>query len=296
MKPRMRPYRALRAGIVAALFVVVFATPLSGCSGDVEVCQWSGDERPEVLFRLGCRRDFKMLAGQPESSALPASQSVLFLIDRTDGNKIHFFDSEKYLHFAYASENLDGYTDLFAFNAEMYYLEGRRLLLGTLAHHIGPNIWSVEIVPTDKASPDMIRQMYDVVQASIDFDCDLRYHPTSNALEMPSRLPEGVPIVTTAELYQGATYQGMHLGETVGRVKRMKLEELAATYVSRMDIVVLDRVPNDIAAVAGLVTGEFQTPLAHVNLLAEARGTPNMALVGATTTPPSLIRTECGSG
>jgi hypothetical protein len=234
-----------------------------------------------VLYRLGCSADHESLAGEPESAALPANRSVLFLIDRREDNKIHFIDSERWRHFTYAKEMLTGFQDMSAFNAEMYYQPGRRLMLGTLAYHLGPDIYAVEIAPIDKASPAMIAEMYAVVQGAIGFEADLRYHPTSNALEMESRLPPGVPVVTTAELYAGATYQGMHLGETIGRVRRLKLEELETTYVSRMDIVVLDRVPNDIAAVAGLVTGEFQTPLAHVNLLAEARGTPNMAQVGA---------------
>lgn len=271
-----------------ALVLAVFLAVLScivGCGGGPEACVWQDEGRPDVLFSLGCRNDHVALSGQPESAALPASRSVLFLIDRTDGNKIHFIDSEKYRHFLYASEHLEGYADLSAFNAEMYYMEGRRLLLGTLTHHIGPDMFAVSIVPTDKMSPAMIAQMFGIVSDAVGFDCDLRYHPTSNALEQENRLPPGVPMVTTAELFAGATYQGMHLGETVGRIRRLKLEDLESTYVSRMDIVVVDRVPNDISAVAGLVTGEFQTPLAHVNLLAEARGTPNMALAGAYDSP-----------
>ncbi|PKN54591.1 MAG: hypothetical protein CVU56_25730 [Deltaproteobacteria bacterium HGW-Deltaproteobacteria-14] len=45
------------------------------------------------------------------------------------------------------------------------------------------------------------------------------------------------------------------------------------------DIVVLARVPDDIPPVAALISAVPQTPLAHVNLLAKARGTPN-AYVG----------------
>lgn len=275
----MRHFRAWpRSAILISAFL---GMAVISCGDESPECVWLQDGRPEVLHELGCPADHLALSGQPESAALPASRSVLFMIDRTDGNRIHFFDSERWRHFLYASERLTGYADLFAFNAEMYYQPGRRLLLGTLAHHLGPDVFAVEIVPIDKASPEMIQQMYQVVSDAIKFPCDLRYHPTSTALEMASRLPPGVPIVTTEQLFKGATYQGMHLGETVGRVKRMRLEEIEKTYISRLDLVVLDRVPNDIPAVAGLVTGEFQTPLAHVNLLAEARGTPNMALSGA---------------
>lgn len=279
------------SAICSALLLVV----LSGCGDNRTTtgatCVWNEDTRPKVLHELGCPADHSALSANPESSALPASRSVLFLVDRRDNGRVHFFDSERWRHFTYADEELGEFPDMSSFNAEMYYQEGRRLLLGTLTYHVGPDVWAVSIAPIDKASPAMIGELFQAVAASMKFDMSLRYHPSSNALEMPSRLPDGVSIVTTEELYEGATYQGMHLGETIGRVRRLKLEELSTTYVSRMDIVVLDRVPNDIAAVAGLITGEFQTPLAHVNLLAEARNTPNMALRNAWE-DPELIEKE----
>jgi hypothetical protein len=49
------------------------------------------------------------------------------------------------------------------------------------------------------------------------------------------------------------------------------------------DIVVLEVVPNDISAIQGLITQAFQTPLSHVNVLSQNRGTPNMGLRGAWT-------------
>jgi len=45
--------------------------------------------------------------------------------------------------------------------------------------------------------------------------------------------------------------------------------------------VVLDGVPNDISVVMGIITSAFQTPLSHINVLSQNRGTPNMALVDA---------------
>ena len=48
---------------------------------------------------------------------------------------------------------------------------------------------------------------------------------------------------------------------------------------------VLDHVPNDISVVAGIITEEFQTPLSHVNVLAQNRGTPNMGLRNAIDQP-----------
>jgi pyruvate,water dikinase len=53
--------------------------------------------------------------------------------------------------------------------------------------------------------------------------------------------------------------------------------------VSPRQLVVLDTVPNDLGVVAGVVTEAFQTPLSHVNVLSQQRGTPNMGLRQART-------------
>jgi hypothetical protein len=234
---------------------------------------------------LGCPDDHAALAGSPAAAALPANRGVMLVVERNKDNTLHFFDTQKYRHYTFAHENLDGYGDMATFNAEMYYQPSRRLFLATLTHYLGPNIFALEISPIDKAPPEMLAQMFGIVKKALRWPADLRYHPTSNALEMDSRLPAGVPIVTTEELYADATYQGLNLGRTIGRVHLTTLAELPAEYVSRLDLVVIDSVPNDISAVAGLVTGEFQTPLSHVNLLSQNRGTPNMALKGALDEP-----------
>lgn len=46
--------------------------------------------------------------------------------------------------------------------------------------------------------------------------------------------------------------------------------------INKKNIVVLERVLDDIPPVAGIITSVPQTPLAHIALLAQARGTPNL--------------------
>ena len=80
---------------------------------------------------------------------------------------------------------------------------------------------------------------------------------------------------------RGISYQALNLGETYARVRIVDAAELATTYVSPRELVVLDRVPDDLTVVAGTITEAHQTPLSHVNVLARQRGTPNMALADA---------------
>jgi hypothetical protein len=263
------------------------AAGAAGATGEMDptsyVCEWNDESRPEELARLGCPRDHERLAGVPVAAALPASRGVMFLVERDQGNRLHFFDSLRWRHFTFAQERLTGYPELSAFNAEMYYRPERRLFLGTLTYYVDPQLYALEISPIDKASPELIAEMFGLVQSSLAWSVQLAYHPTSNALEMPERLPPNVPVVYTPDLYRGATFQAMHLGHTMGRVHVTTLAKLASEYIDRRDIIVIDHVPNDLPLVAGLATAEFQTPLSHVNLLSQNRGTPNMALLGATT-------------
>src|SRR5207344_2069279 len=93
-----------------------------------------------------------------------------------------------------------------------------------------------------------------------------------------------IPIVTTTQLYAGTSYQPLTLGSAVGRLHFTTTANLNnGEYLPYESIVVLDEAPNDITAVRGLITQEFQTPLSHVNVLSQNRHTPNMGLRDAMT-------------
>ena len=87
------------------------------------------------------------------------------------------------------------------------------------------------------------------------------------------------------ELWGNTTLQFLNDGEAYGTLRRMTPTELAATVVSYTDVLLLTTLPNDLPIVGGTITEEFQTPLAHVNLAARARGTPNLAWLDAAADP-----------
>lgn len=270
--------------VILPLIILLSAVIIASACGKKEAgykCVWQGADRPEQLETIGCPDDHAALAAEPKASALPANKSTMFLIERQNGNKIHFFDSIKWRHYGFVQEEITGYPDFSAFNSEMYYRPDRRLYLGTVTRYLAQDIYAVEIAAIDKASPQMIEEIYQTVKKAFLFNADIRYHPTSNALEMETRLPANVPIIYTKDLYAGAKYQGMNLGATIGKLSFIKLDDLAASYIGRMDIALFDKEPNDVPVCAGIITAEFQTPLSHVNLLSQNRGTPNMALIGA---------------
>jgi hypothetical protein len=126
----------------------------------------------------------------------------------------------------------------------------------------------------------MIARAYDAIVNATYFGPQLYFHPTSAAVEkVAATLPSRVRIKSTADLFAKIDYQPLNLATGIGRLRFVSAAQLdKGEYLSFRDIVVLDRVPNDISVTMGIITEEFQTPLSHINVLSQNRKTPNMAL------------------
>lgn len=250
----------------------------------------SGSESPEFLKIVGCDSDFQALASVPVTVDLPGARSTKVVLDQADNNALYFQNSVKYqIHYEFVSTHLSGnglpiVPDLAGFNTTEYYTPDRRFILGAVTYYEGPQIWALEISPYDTASAAMITLLYQTVAKNGFFGKKLRFHPTSDAVAVEAaKLGSAVPIVTTDELYAAIDYQPLSLATAIGRLRFEKAANLATTYLTHEDIVVLDEAPNDISVVQGLITEEFQTPLSHINVLSQNRHTPNMGLRGAMT-------------
>lgn len=255
----------------------------------VWACEHEGDEAPDFLHRIGCDADFEALSARPFDSSLPGARSVKTVLDLEFEETLYFQNSNRYqIHWDFVSDHLSvagGFSPvpgLSAFNAEAYSSSQRRFLLGAVTHYEGPDVWAYEIAPYDRASAEMIAQTFDAIVANSYIGERLIFHPTSESVaEAAADLPEHIAVITTDELYEGIDYQPLNPAESLGRLRFLTADELDTEPLSFRDIVVLDRVPNDISVTLGIITAEFQTPLAHINVLSQNRGTPNMALRGA---------------
>ena len=247
------------------------------------------DALPDSLPRIDCTADFLALSSRPIDANLPGARSVKVVLDQLDSDHLYFQNSQRYaIHYEFASANLSGkdlpvVPDLSTFNTVEYYRPDRRFVLASVTYYEGPKAWALELAPYDTASTAMIEKLYAAVKESAFFGPALGFHPTSEAVAaVAAKLPASVKITTTDELYAQIDYQPLTLATAVGRLKFMKASDLATAYLSFRDIVVLDDVPNDISVVSGIITEQFQTPLSHINVLAQNRKTPNMGLRNAT--------------
>jgi hypothetical protein len=246
---------------------------------------------PDSSGKIGCEEDFLALASTPLNSSIPGAISVKTVIDDWDNDKIqlYFQNSKKYkIHHEFTYANLSGKGKLLVpnldeFNRTEYSSIERRFILGAVTYYEGPKVWAYEIAPYDNASAEMINLAYQKIKSNAFFGDSLYFHPTSQLIENVAKgLPDSVKIITTDELYKDIDYQPLNYGTSMGRLVFVTAKELEkGKYVGFRDIVVLDAVPNDISVTSGIITEMFQTPLSHINVLSQNRGTPNMGLRNA---------------
>lgn len=277
-----------------ALICALAACGDDGPADRVWECAITPDaDAPDYLDQIGCADDFSALGSEPLDQSIPGARSVKTLVDRSDDERLYFQHSVQFpIHHDFAEAHLSvpaglpPVPSLDAFNAEQYTSHLRRFILGAVTHYEGPDVWVYEISPYDNASAEMITTAYRAIADSAFFGEQLYFHPTSVAIEaVAQELPSEVRLITTDALFEGIDYQALNLAESYGRLRFMTAAQLETEHVSFRDIVVLDRVPNDISVTLGIITSEFQTPLAHINVLSQNRGTPNMALIGAYDAP-----------
>ena len=265
------------------LFIACKDDPVD--SGDPGWACTLDDAFAEFARDIGCADDFQILASEPISASIPGARSGKTVVDRVDDNSLYFQNSKTYqIHWEFASAHLSGdglpvVPELGLFNTTEYYSPDRRFILGAVTYYEEPDVWAYEISPYDTASAELIETAFRQIQDHTYFGEDLYFHPTSISVEdQAALLPDDIPIVTTDELFAGISYQPLNLATSIGELTFKTLEDLEVAPPGFREVVVLEAVPNDISVVAGIITSEFQTPLSHINVLSQNRGTPNMAL------------------
>jgi hypothetical protein len=226
-------------------------------------------------------------------------QSVKFVVDLAAPGLVHLLSSARYaLHYTFvreriyrervldrcnAVENEEFYRGWSEFSAREYYrVEGRRFLLGTLTQHGGAGLRAVEYTYGDAISGAQMRDGFFAVLGHAFTPGEWRLRPQDDVQVNKARAIEGsVPLVGPNAPFEGVTYQPLTEGTAFGTLRFVSARDLARAALGPDIILVTDDVPNDIPLVGGLITEAFQTPLAHVNVLSQNRGTPNASLKSA---------------
>jgi len=246
--------------------------------------------------------DYAALAEGDSSTSL---RGVKFVLDMQAGDVVHLLSSRSYaLHYTFIREQIELAPTLdrcdteqaaeflqawIAFSEREYFRsEPRRFLLGTLASYAGNDAGAFDFAVGDQITGPQMQHAFFAALSHLDVEPALRWaiHPTEPRQETALEVVQGqVPIMGANAPFRGLRWQPLTAGVAFGRLMFITEEELARAALGPDTIVVTDAVPNDIPLVAGLITEAFQSPLAHVNVLSQNRGTPNLAVRNARQDP-----------
>lgn len=209
---------------------------------------------------------------------------------------VYFQNTEKHpIHYDFAKNYAEENISPSEFTKEVYINSERTRFAGSVIYYEdGKNSpYAVTFFPGDTASPAQISRVHNIIEERLHFtkitgdEKRLVYLPAGESQETASLNDSAVfesmdiPVITRKMLYSSIPFQLLNEGRACGTLQKMTPEELAETPVSFKDVLVLTRLPNELPVVGGTITEEFQTPLAHVNVAARNRGTPNIAIPDA---------------
>lgn len=226
-------------------------------------------------------------------------QGVKFIWDMKSGGVVHLLSTEKWaLHYTFIREQIYGDPPLdrcdptqrqefdqgwYDFSEKEYFVsEGRSFILGTLTEHSGTALHTIEHAIGDAIVGEQMKDAFYAVVPHTDNPTQWALRPQDDVQAERAKLVDGqLPIVSPETPFQNVTFQPLTEGVAYGTLKFVPSDRLYSEPLGPDVIVITDDVPNDIPLVGGLITEAFQTPLAHVNVLSENRGTPNAGLRNA---------------
>ena len=230
---------------------------------------------------------FYQLAGH-----MAGQNFVKVVMERATG-KLHFISHAHYaFHADFIAERLMGtskeevHGGIDAFNKLVYLSAERPYFLGILAIHKkdGEGFFTLETVEIDNMGREMMSAFFAGVRAQVDPTLPLFFKPANHLQEETVRGldPQALPRLFNHELYATKDFVALNAGEAVGRLRSFTTEEYqqSAATLKWYDIICMDRVPDDIPRVAGIINSNHTTPLSHTNVLACGWGIPNAVQLG----------------
>lgn len=270
---------------------------------------------------------FQGMAFQVDTELGPAQLVKFYIHDLQTSPKVYFQNTRKHpVHYAFVRNVLGKPLSLTEFEQQTYHGQHRPAMAGTLVYYRSVQAHSAALdqiakapialtfFPSDDLTPAQAALAHRLLEERLAFAPlsgglrRLMYLPagTTQEAQLQSNLSllaqEDVAWVLRRELFGKIKLQILNTGLAYGTLKRMSPEQLQKAVVSYGDILVLTRLPNSLPVVGGTITEELQTPLAHVNVAARARGTPNIALLTAAQDPKvktllgKLVRFEVKDG
>jgi len=243
--------------------------------------------RAIINARLGLEA-FSQLSGN-----LAGYPFLKLVVDKANG-QIHFLNNAIYpFHADYIADVLLGISraevdnKIDHFNRTFYFDPDRRFYLGILSLHTRGDrrFFSLETVEVDTMNLEMMRYFHDFVKSWIDPSIALLLKPANHHQEKMLEAVDAaeIPRILSHELFASSPYVVLNKGTTKGRIRAFDSE---ADYKEQRqtiewhDIIVMEKVPDDIPRLSGIINAAHTTPLSHTNVLASGWQIPNCIQLG----------------
>lgn len=261
---------------------------------------------PDWLDEISTEADWRRLAAPSNEHAIARTEVVKVLWDHAT-DRLYFCQSARWpIHYDFAVRFIASATrplgDRRTFNRRQYLRADREMQMASLVRYRDGDLWAVELGPADSLSGDGIAALFQRIGPHVFFGDQLQFRPRSGIHRRHIADVRGaLRVLDPNVVWTGVRYQPVTLGDTVGRLRFVE-GPIDPGSVVPDQILVLDHVPDDIPLCAGIVTSEIQAPLAHVAVLSQSRGTPNMALRGVfqdgqlRALDGTIVRLEVGAG
>jgi pyruvate,water dikinase len=249
---------------------------------------------------------FEEMALAVDTELGPSHVVKFYIDDAADGVQVYFQQTRRHpLHYPFVRDILGKALDPEQYEEQTYRGKERSASAGTLVYYPAVETDSavleatveaplvITFFPSDDLTPEQALRAHRLVEERLSFLAlagtrrRLLYLPAGEAQEQQLAQARDAFARSDAawmrrrELFGGVSLQILNPGLAYGTLERLTPEELARKVVSYTDILLLTRLPNELPLVGGTITEELQTPLAHVNVAARSRGTPNIALKDA---------------
>lgn len=252
----------------------------------------SGDQENELPIAAMVGKRLSLEAFRQLSGNLAGYPFVKVVVERQTG-RVHFINHHRYqFHSDYIAEailetpreELDKRID--EFNQSVYLSPDRIYFLGTVAlHRKGERFFTLETVELDSMDESMVQEFFRTIKSHLDPVVPFLFKPANHEQEaIAQRLTkEKLPRIFSHELHAAADYIPLNPGKVRGRVRTFHSHDEYLEGRSSLewyDIIVMERVPDDIPRLSGIINATHTTPLSHTNVLAHGWQIPNCVQVG----------------
>lgn len=230
---------------------------------------------PAHTDRIESKAQFDSLARISPGGRYASFPQVMFAIDRAakGGPQLYFINSRRFeFHLDFVQRTYLSTQDPAALLEANYSKDNRRFLFGSVLWYPTLKRFGVEFWEGDRLTPELLTLAMSQLQPR--FHAPLAFKANSaHQIDAAAALP-GLQTIDANALFGSRDALVLNAGKATGRL-RIIPQMTKDTLLAPDDIAILGEPPLQLSPVAGLITSEFSTPLAHVNLLAKSWRIPN---------------------